>query len=369
MDYQKAKARGDRGESKVAETLMRHCGSDDRIVNDVLLDAVDTTTQIDHMLVDRFGILVVETKNYRALLRGTSHDAFWTACYPKKKSKTLPNPILQNNTHRDKLRRVLQQHGLPIDPSYVQSVVVFASGNIDHLDLPLEDQSRVMRVADFESHLQTRSDFPPNQGDLDGGKIDAIAHMLEGLNKSGDSAVQTRHDKLVATAGSRRGRRKMPSRPATTLAAGKRPSPSPTHSTAAKSLDRPSSTGQPRSMTVKLALAGLGLGLAMLVVGGYGTLGMAQRALQFPTQSAEAVGVSAAPTGPAVEDALAALRDADPKLAEALTEPNNPVLSEKNGYATYTWQYLERAGDAGVKVGTLSVSYDSQARIVGFSRQ
>jgi len=80
-----------------------------KMLNNLLLVDDRTTAQIDHVLVDRFGIVVVETKNYHALIRGRSDDRKWTACYSGKERRRerFPNPLRQNDRHREMLHRVL----------------------------------------------------------------------------------------------------------------------------------------------------------------------------------------------------------------------------------------------------------------------
>jgi restriction system protein len=55
-----------RSEAKVSRALkMRFVAPDYHLLNHVTLCLKDGTTQIDHVLVSRFGIFVVETKEYK----------------------------------------------------------------------------------------------------------------------------------------------------------------------------------------------------------------------------------------------------------------------------------------------------------------
>ena len=53
-------------------------------VHNVTLPTPDGTTQIDHVLVSRFGIFVVETKNMRGWIFGAEDQAQWTQKLFKK---------------------------------------------------------------------------------------------------------------------------------------------------------------------------------------------------------------------------------------------------------------------------------------------
>jgi Nuclease-related domain len=54
-----------RGEAKLSSALKRRfVGPDYHLLNHVTLPTKDGTTQIDHILISRFGIFVIETKDY-----------------------------------------------------------------------------------------------------------------------------------------------------------------------------------------------------------------------------------------------------------------------------------------------------------------
>lgn len=53
---------GEKAVSVVLRKLEKHGF---RILNDIMLPAGEGTTQIDHVVVSRFGVFVIETKNYK----------------------------------------------------------------------------------------------------------------------------------------------------------------------------------------------------------------------------------------------------------------------------------------------------------------
>ncbi|MFQ3668134.1 MAG: nuclease-related domain-containing protein [Fimbriimonadaceae bacterium] len=73
---------------------------------DVTLPAADSTAQIDHVLVSRFGIFVVETKDDSGCIFGLEKDAFWTQTFGRTKFR-IPNPLRQNYGHVCALRELL----------------------------------------------------------------------------------------------------------------------------------------------------------------------------------------------------------------------------------------------------------------------
>ena len=65
-----------------------------------------STTQIDHIILSRFGIFVIETKNMKGWIFGSEHQKRWTqSIYGKKNS--FQNPLLQNYRHIKALEEVL----------------------------------------------------------------------------------------------------------------------------------------------------------------------------------------------------------------------------------------------------------------------
>ena len=67
-------------------------------LNDVTLSSAEGTTQIDHVLVSRFGIFVIEAKNMDGWIFGSERDAQWTQSLYGNKTR-FQNPLRQNYRH------------------------------------------------------------------------------------------------------------------------------------------------------------------------------------------------------------------------------------------------------------------------------
>ena len=67
--------RGHVGEKKVSAFLSTLPSYEYRSFNDILLATDSGTTQIDHIVVSRFGIFVIETKNYRGWITGNENGS------------------------------------------------------------------------------------------------------------------------------------------------------------------------------------------------------------------------------------------------------------------------------------------------------
>ncbi len=110
---------GDIGEYKL-DVQLRQMSNDRRYLNDVMIPYSRSRTgysQIDHILITRYGLFVIEMKNYSGKIKGKADDKNWwvNGKFP------LYNPIRQNRTHIRALHAILSKYR---DLKFV-SVVVF----------------------------------------------------------------------------------------------------------------------------------------------------------------------------------------------------------------------------------------------------
>ncbi len=109
------------GEARVSRLLTSRFGPPDyHLMNHVTVRMEDGTTQIDHILVSRYGVFVIETKDFNGWIFAGAQDPRWTQVYFRRKS-TFQNPIFQNFRHVCAVREVLDF----LAPEAVKSVVVF----------------------------------------------------------------------------------------------------------------------------------------------------------------------------------------------------------------------------------------------------
>lgn len=90
------------------------------LLNHVTLPLRGGTTQIDHILVSRFGVFVIETKDYKGWIFGDADQPKWTQVLFWLQFK-FQNPILQNRRHVEAVRDLLDF----LPPTAIRSVVVF----------------------------------------------------------------------------------------------------------------------------------------------------------------------------------------------------------------------------------------------------
>ena len=111
-----------RGEARLSRELMtRFPPPDYHLLNNVTLRLKDGTTQIDHILVSRFGVFVIETKDFGGWIFGNENDRYWTQVFFRAKFR-FQNPIRQNYRHVCAVRELLDF----LDSELINSAVVFA---------------------------------------------------------------------------------------------------------------------------------------------------------------------------------------------------------------------------------------------------
>ena len=101
--------KGKMGEERVHNILMQ-LPDEYYLMDDIILETGKGTTQIDHVVVSKYGVFAIETKNYRGEIYGDDNRKEWTqmivteVTYPKKWWKTYTyvtkshfyNPVKQS---------------------------------------------------------------------------------------------------------------------------------------------------------------------------------------------------------------------------------------------------------------------------------
>jgi Nuclease-related domain len=156
-----------RGEAVVCQELQANfSGPDFHLLNHITLKLKDGTTQIDHILVSRFGVFVIETKDYKGWIFANAKHATWTQVLYRWKFK-FQNPIFQNMRHVRAVQELLDF----LPPEAIKSAVVFTGraefktempsgiytlpGLIDRLRAATEEVMSLNRVQFCVGRLET----------------------------------------------------------------------------------------------------------------------------------------------------------------------------------------------------------------------
>lgn len=131
--------KGKEGEKAVRKVL-RRLSDEYKVLDDVVLKTAHGTTQIDHVVVSRYGVFAIETKNYRGEIFGRDQSEEWTQIIKtnvRYKSKwwkvytyitknKLYNPVKQSIGHAFAIKNLCPE----LRNLYVVPIVVF-SGRAD----------------------------------------------------------------------------------------------------------------------------------------------------------------------------------------------------------------------------------------------
>ena len=198
--YNSAKQKGKRGEKRIHELLSK-LPDEYYILDDVVLKTEKGTTQIDHVVVSKYGIFAIETKNYSGEIYGDDNRQQWTqiiasdVTYSKKWWKTYTyvtknqfyNPVKQSWGHVYELKKNLPEW------SYIKIVpiVVFTGSAI------LKGVSSKNHVIYDEELLATIQDYKTVcLSDADVEKV--VKHLVEkNVRDEVDNKTHVRHVKKV----------------------------------------------------------------------------------------------------------------------------------------------------------------------------
>lgn len=106
------------GEEEVKKVLSKISGY--KLLNDIMIRKENGTSQIDHILVGKKGVFVIETKDYSGTIRGEEYSKYWTQSINKRKNHFY-NPIRQNYGHVKSVEKLIKEKDIYI------SLIVFTN--------------------------------------------------------------------------------------------------------------------------------------------------------------------------------------------------------------------------------------------------
>ncbi len=139
-----------RGEALVSRVARMNFGPPDyHLMNHVTLQMPDGTTQVDHILVSRFGVFVIETKDHKGWIFANEKQRSWTQVLFRLKFK-FQNPILQNMRHVRAVQGLLDF----LPPGAIKSVVVFTG----EAEFKTEIPQGVFSISGLIDYLRDQTD-------------------------------------------------------------------------------------------------------------------------------------------------------------------------------------------------------------------
>lgn len=142
-------------------------------MNHVTIQLEDGTTQVDHILVSRFGVFIIETKHYKGWIFANVKHKTWTQVLYRLKFK-FQNPILQNKRHVRAVQNILEF----LPPGAVVSVVVFTGDAEFKTEVP----QGVYRLHGLISFLRDQSNemMSANRMQFCVGRLETIRLAISG---------------------------------------------------------------------------------------------------------------------------------------------------------------------------------------------
>ncbi len=126
------------------------------LLKNVTLPTEDGTTQIDHIIVSKYGVFVVETKNMKGWIFGSEKQRQWTQKIFKHSTK-FQNPLHQNYKHVKTLESALN-----LEKDNVFSVVVFVGDS--KFKTPMPDN--VTYALGYIRYIKSKEDVVLKESDV-----------------------------------------------------------------------------------------------------------------------------------------------------------------------------------------------------------
>jgi hypothetical protein len=162
------------GEALVSRVLLLEFGPPDyHLMNHVTIQLDDGTTQVDHILISRFGVFVIETKDYRGWIFANGTEKNWTQVLFHLRFK-FQNPIFQNKRHVRAVERLLDF----LPPGAIRSVVVF-TGEAEFKTETPQGVITISRLVEYLKH-QTEEVMSVNRVQFCVGRIETARLAISG---------------------------------------------------------------------------------------------------------------------------------------------------------------------------------------------
>lgn len=145
--FKSPSVKGILGESHINRVIARSLNSENyRLFKNVTFPTDNGTTQIDHLLVSRYGVFVIETKNMKGWIFGDPRQSTWTQKIYRHTSK-FQNPLHQNYKHTQTVQAALGLAG-----EQVFSLVVF----LGHCDFKTTMPENVVYPKGMIRYIQSK---------------------------------------------------------------------------------------------------------------------------------------------------------------------------------------------------------------------
>ncbi len=170
-EEQERRLAGEHGEEVVTAEIERVMRKDDYLFTNVKISFKGKRTECDNIIVNNFGVFIIEVKNYSGSLSGNENDDKWVE---RKyfEEKNVKNPIKQVRRQIDILSKLLKNNGLR---AWIEGYVIFIDNNspvnskyiisLDDIDRVIHTQGKnklsneqVEKISNIIQHLADEKD-------------------------------------------------------------------------------------------------------------------------------------------------------------------------------------------------------------------
>lgn len=168
------------GEREVAEVLKRIRGY--KLLNDILIKNKDKTTQIDHVLIGKKGIFVIETKDFSGTIKGKEYSKEWTQNL-NGYTNEFYNPIRQNYGHIKALENLTKRRNI-----FISTIVFTNKSNIKEVNT----ETPVIQLKDLKKFIKKY----PSDININKEEINSIYNLIK-KNNINSKRIRKKHVKNI----------------------------------------------------------------------------------------------------------------------------------------------------------------------------
>lgn len=173
------------GEQKVADVLAGELSYTDYFLfNNIIINSKNNiSTQIDHIVVSKFGIFVIESKDLNGWIFGSRNASTWTQSMPGAVKYKFQNPLRQNYGHLMALKELM-----PFAKDNFYNVVVF-TGNAE---IKTERIENVLYSSELIEYIKKYSQEKLNENEVQFA-VGKLSYACQTINITVDEHVANIH--------------------------------------------------------------------------------------------------------------------------------------------------------------------------------
>lgn len=147
-EYKRVGIRGEEAAARVIQSVLR---DGDRLFTNVSIEYDGKPTELDNVVVNKYGVFIIEVKNYSGYIVGGEDDYEWqkykTTRAGNTYSKTVKNPIKQVKRQIYILARYLEYHGTRV---WIHGYAILLQGNC-----PVQSKHVLTSNAEIDQAIHT----------------------------------------------------------------------------------------------------------------------------------------------------------------------------------------------------------------------